>query len=391
MRKKSVAAAALALGAGAFALAASVIVHAQSWPQNPQGWPQNSGAPPAPPSHQNPVCARLEGQLSALDRGVADPARAEQIKRYEDAAGKQQFELDRLVVQARRAGCEGSGFFLFGGQPPQCDGLNAQIQRMRVNLDRITMDMQRLQGGNFDQAEQRRALLVALGQNDCGPQYRAAAAPPRPRGFFESLFGGFQQSPGPGPGPGPGPDFINPDAAAGTYRTICVRTCDGFYFPISFATMPARFQEDEQTCQRMCPATEVALFAHRNPGEDASQAVSIHGRPYRDLPNAFRYRSEFNPSCSCRRPGQSWAEAMGQKDETVERGDIVVTEDRAKQMSLPASARTPGRQDTRRDQQKSAPSSVEPASPPPSATNEQATPAEKRSVRTIGPPYYPTR
>lgn len=380
MRKGSLAAV-LVLGVGALALAASFAVHAQGWPQNPQGWPQHPGAAPAPQTHPNPVCARLEGQLSAIDRGVTDPARAEQIKRYEDAAAKQQFELDRLVVQARRAGCEGSGFFLFGGQPPQCDGLNAQIQRMRANLDRITMDLQRLQGGSFDQADQRRAILTALGQNDCGPQYRAAAAPPRPRGFFESLFGGFRDA-GP-PGPGPGPEFINPDAASGTYRTICVRTCDGFYFPISFATMPARFPEDEQVCQRMCPAAEVMLFAHRNPGEDASQAVSIQGRPYRDLPNAFRYRSEYNPSCSCKRPGQSWAEAMGQKDETVERGDIVVTEDRAKQMSLPASARTQGR--------KSGPPPADAKQQPPATTSEPAPSTEKRSVRTVGPTYYPAR
>ena len=27
---------------------------------------------------------------------------------------------------------------------------------------------------------------------------------------------------------------------SGTYRTVCVRSCDGFYFPISFATVPAR-------------------------------------------------------------------------------------------------------------------------------------------------------
>ena len=42
----------------------------------------------------------------------------------------------------------------------------------------------------------------------------------------------------------------------GTFRTICVRTCDGFYFPISYATSPDRFRDDEQTCQRMCPAAE---------------------------------------------------------------------------------------------------------------------------------------
>src|SRR5690606_29512315 len=31
----------------------------------------------------------------------------------------------------------------------------------------------------------------------------------------------------------------------GTYRTVCVRLCDGFFFPISFATTPDRFGADE--------------------------------------------------------------------------------------------------------------------------------------------------
>ena len=54
-----------------------------------------------------------------------------------------------------------------------------------------------------------------------------------------------------------------------------MRTCDGFYFPISYSTVPAKFGDDEKVCQAMCPASEVTLYSHRNPGEDISQAVSI--------------------------------------------------------------------------------------------------------------------
>ena len=97
---------------------------------------------------QGPACVRLESQLAALDRGMADPARADQVRRYEDAVSKQQFEVDRWVAQARRAGCQGSGFFLFGRRwaIPQCMELNGQIQRQRAKLDRMMADLQRLQG-----------------------------------------------------------------------------------------------------------------------------------------------------------------------------------------------------------------------------------------------------
>ena len=50
-----------------------------------------------------------------------------------------------------------------------------------------------------------------------------------------------------------GDNFLfEPDApyysGGGTFRTLCVRTCDGYYFPISFSTTSERFPEDAQTC-----------------------------------------------------------------------------------------------------------------------------------------------
>ncbi|MGB3864240.1 MAG: hypothetical protein WBA29_01215, partial [Xanthobacteraceae bacterium] len=87
------------------------------------------GQPGAP---GNPLCARLEAQLAGIDRG-GDPARAEQIRRYEDAANRQQHELDRVTLQAKRMGCDSSGFFsLFNGQSAQCGPVNNQIQQMRA-------------------------------------------------------------------------------------------------------------------------------------------------------------------------------------------------------------------------------------------------------------------
>ena len=48
------------------------------------------------PGGRSQTCVRLESQLTAIDRGAVDPARADQAKRYEDSAGKQQADLDRL-------------------------------------------------------------------------------------------------------------------------------------------------------------------------------------------------------------------------------------------------------------------------------------------------------
>jgi hypothetical protein len=78
-----------------------------------------------------------------------------------------------------------------------------------------------------------------------------------------------------------------------------VRTCDGFYFPISFSTVPGQFQADAATCQAMCPGTDTVLYTHRNPGEDTDQMVSLDGQPYTSLPNAYKFRTSYDKSCTC--------------------------------------------------------------------------------------------
>ena len=326
----------------------------------------------------NPTCQRLEAQLASLDRGNSDPARADQIRRAEDAVNRQQFEVDRLVAQSRRMGCESSGFFsIFSNPPPQCGGLSRQIDQQRNALERQQNQLEQLSGGTTERAAQRQSLLVALGDNGCGAQYRSAALAGQQGGFFDRLFGGN------------GGSFSAPAGQmGGTFRTICVRTCDGFYFPISYATTPDRFRDDEQTCQHMCPAAEVSLYTYHNPGEEVTQAVSLNGRLYTELPTAFSYRKALNPACSCRRPGESWAEALkvNGTDDTVAPGDVIVTEQNAKRLSQPriGADGKPIRPDPR---------ATAPAAPPPDAIAEAPgeTDPAKRKVRTVGPTFLPVR
>jgi hypothetical protein len=145
-------------------------------PPPPPGPPPQAAAPPA----VNPICPRLEGQLATIDRGGSgDPQRDDQIRRYQDAQTQQQAELDRVTSQAKRMGCDSSGFFsIFSGQSSQCGPVNTRIQQMRANLDQITSNLERLRTGGFGGADrdgQRRSVLTALAQNNCGPQYANAA------------------------------------------------------------------------------------------------------------------------------------------------------------------------------------------------------------------------
>src|SRR5712672_3564061 len=354
-----------------------------------EAWAQMSpAAPPPQGAPVNPMCPRLEAQLAALDRGgsTGDPARDEQIRRYQDAAAKQQSELDRVTSQAKRMGCDSSGFFsLFSGQSAQCGPVNNQIQQMRANLEQITTSLERLRGGfgGSERDSQRRSVLAALAQNNCGPQYANAAR--GPGSFLETLFGNNNNNNNPmTPGVDLGPQ-------SGTYRTVCVRTCDGFYFPISFATVPARFPDDERTCKNLCPAAEASLFSYRNPGEDMNQAVSINGQPYSSSPNAFRYRQEFNPSCACKAAGQTWSDALRTIDEKAaaeQQGDIIVTEESAKKMSQPPSKTAPAapkKKGTAPATTASTPA-PEPA-PAPAAAAPDPAPAKDKPIRSVGPTF----
>jgi Protein of unknown function (DUF2865) len=343
----------------------------------------NSGAPPPPGvATLNPICPRLESQLATIDRGgVGDPAKDEQIRRYQEAAAKQQGELDRVTLQAKRMGCDSSGFFsLFSGQSAQCGPVNNQIQQMRANLEQITTSLERLRsGGPGDRDNQKRSVLLALAQNNCGAQYANAVR--GPGSFLENLFGNNSSSAPPVGDLGP---------QSGTFRTVCVRSCDGSYFPISFATVPARFPDDEKTCKALCPAAEASLFTYRNPGEDMNQAVSIAGQSYPSSPNAFRYRQEFNPSCSCKAAGQTWSDALksiDDKSSAEQQGDIIVTEESAKRMALPPGTKG---QSAKKGAKAAPPAaSAAPAESPPAT--EAAPAAADKPIRTVGPTFIPAR
>jgi hypothetical protein len=353
---------------------------------------QVNPAAPAPQGAANPMCQRLEAQLATVDRGGGgDPAKAEQIRRYEEAASKQQGELDRVTAQAKRQGCDSSGFFsLFNGQSAQCGPVNTQIQQMRGNLDQITTSLERLRAGsgfgNPERDNQRRSVLLALAQNNCGPQYANAAQ--GGGNFLNNLFGNNNS-------PAAVPSDLGPQS--GTFRTVCARTCDGAYFPISFATVPSRFPDDEKTCKSLCPGTEANLFAYRNPGEDMNQAVSVSGQPYSATPNAFRYRSEFVPSCACKAVGQTWSDALKSVDDKAaaeQQGDIIVTEESAKKMALPPSKTAPAaakKKGTAPATTATVPAAPAAEAPPPAEAAPDPAPAKDKPIRSVGPTFIPAK
>ena len=203
------------------------------------------GAGPA--AAQSPICADLQQQyLASLSA------------RGGNSQGQRMVDMDRLSrdlanaeMAARQGNC--NRFLFFGPRPsPQCPAIQSAIAQLRQQL------AQARRGGNLLQAspqQDRQRLRDWLMQNGCNiPE-------------------------------------------SGSTRTVCVRTCDGYFFPISFSASRQQYARDAEVCQSMYAESGQAELFTYNTGRDFSDAVSTTGRRYGDQPYAFLYRQGFFRTC----------------------------------------------------------------------------------------------
>ena len=103
---------------------------------------------------------------------------------------------------------------------------------------------------------------------------------------------------------------------SGGSQAYCVRTCDGRYFPISGANGQSR----AASCNDFCPASETKVVY----GSNIDHAATESGKPYSELPNAFRYRNELVAGCTCNGKDQiGLAPVKIENDPTLRKGDLV--------------------------------------------------------------------
>ena len=233
----------------------------------------------ASPSSAQQVCLQLESQLAALERQNPEAVYQNLLAQYSRAREA----YDRSYAQAEQLGC--IRFFRFQ-IPDSCDPLLTQLNTQLAQVNGLEAELQAVNRNQTDAA--RLNILRALAANSCGPQY-ARYANQGGDGLLDRLFALPQ------PGLAIGDGLI---PLVTTYRTICVRACDGYYFPISFSTTPARFDADQRTCEAQCPGA--TLYYHENPGAPVETSVSLSGQAYTSLENAYAYRSAYYPQCGCK-------------------------------------------------------------------------------------------
>jgi hypothetical protein len=241
------------------------------------------------------VCLQLEQRLVDYQRGNGQGQGQNQLPAIENEIR----QLDRTVRsnerQLERSVCY--EYFMFSKslrRTRRCVDLSGQLENDRRRLAELDVQRRQLQGLGQQDRHYQDDLVSELARNNCGPQYQQEAA--RRRGSnnpFASLWQDEDSDQ-----PSRGNEFRTLPFA--TYRTVCVRLCDGYYFPISFSTLESHFSRDIEACQSKC-AAPVDLYFHQNPGGSMDQAVSATDRrPYTSLKSAFRYRKEYVTGCSCK-------------------------------------------------------------------------------------------
>lgn len=98
----------------------------------------------------------------------------------------------------------------------------------------------------------------------------------------------------------------------GRLRTVCVRLCDGYYFPISNSSSRRDFYRDAQACQSRCQS-ETRLYHMPASTPSIDYARDRRGFAYKDLKTAFLYRKKLSKSCTCRPEPWTVAERMRHK------------------------------------------------------------------------------
>lgn len=111
----------------------------------------------------------------------------------------------------------------------------------------------------------------------------------------------------------------------GSSRAFCVRSCDGYFFPVGPATSGAGRNAQADACGAMCPGATVRLFTARNGAIETARSET--GQLYGATATAFRYRERLQPGCSCQASvTQGLARLALTQDHTLRTGDVVVTD-----------------------------------------------------------------
>ncbi len=316
---------------------------------------------------QSPECQRFRAELASLERNRGG-APTPQMQ-------AQRAEISRLARYYSSIGCErGPLGFLTGPAPAECPAIAQQVRQLEAGYARLAA-----QSVDSAEVDFRRRQLQAAVQQTCSTD--------QPRGFFESLFGPPRsQQPQQQIMPEGQPIIADEGRRSmGGGRLICVKTCDGSFFPLT--TPPGGGQSADEMCQALCPGTETAAFAYPGGDDGLNYAASLSSdRPYTSLANAFKFRKSFDESCACKKQDESWAVVLRKAESMLEqrKGDMIVTAEKAEELSRPKAVQARKAAEKKADEEEKAAAEIAAAAPTASRESAGIGPQSIENTTVVG-------
>ncbi|MBB3541950.1 DUF2865 domain-containing protein [Rhizobium sp. BK399] len=246
------------------------------------------------------ICGDLRARLADLPEIIGSTP---EVRKFASAIAEQNLELRKLRSDLRQNGCTSGSMVVIGDDDGYCGELERAESKMVDNIRYLQQRRDELRGQSQD-VRTRNELLTALDDNGCNdeqwPEDRAEgyAAPPsiEDQAMRNDTFIPL----------GDDPNQRRYGFGMSTLshlNTVCVRTCDGGFFPLSSNATSQDFPRDADTCSKMCPGIDTELFYHDVSSTETSQMISAAtGAPYSAMPNAFAYKNRKpgeKSSCSC--------------------------------------------------------------------------------------------
>lgn len=338
------------------------------------------------------ICDDLRGQLANISETVSIN---HQLRKYSSAIVQQTFEIRKANNDLRDNECSSGSVTVVNGQDKEiCAGIQESLQHMQDNLQALTERRDEIGLSTGRNGNSRGDLVTALHAHGCDmpdadnadtvitnrPDMEpfSELTPPVDASITPLDQSGGPTDMGSDPNLEPTPSYAYGESFGGSVRTVCVRTCDGGFFPMTAGAGPNDFQRDGETCAKMCPGVKTELFFHRWPNQETSTMVSAsNGAPYSAMPYAFAFRKRppnEKSSCTCNLPAyyeeMRRANALSQPDSPVgtPQGSIITIAPKAQ----PAPAQTAK------------------TTPPPQPVPDRPYDPSANKVRQVGPQFLST-
>lgn len=227
-----------------------------------------------------------------LQREIRSFERNRNFRNYRDnynALREAQKEVKAWESEFVRRGCQKA---LNAGKrlDSTCRSIGRKIQSERRDYASLAARVQ--EGAEVAKAREQALQQYArfgCGNNDSGNRTLNNRQPER-KSLFERIFGSNDDN-----------DIIEEDYYdlynRETYRTVCARSCDGFYWPVSFSTLPEYIPDDQAVCKGNFRQGDVKLYYYSNSDGSPETMIDLNGTPYSQSPNAFRYRQVYDETC----------------------------------------------------------------------------------------------